>query len=149
MLRHGGHVLPFYWILRKDRVRREQVHPIGYLATCLSPGRQSGPRRRVQFYPGKNLRALGDAGAVTTNDEALAQTVRALGKMLTLLGLNKILAIYVGPAGYAVLGQFQNAVQMITTLASGAINTGVTKYTAEYGEDAPRQHAVWRTAGTI
>jgi PST family polysaccharide transporter len=69
--------------------------------------------------------------------------------MLTLLGINKILAIYVGPAGYAALGQFQNAVQMITTFASGAINTGVTRYTAEYYEDEEKQRAVWRTAGTI
>lgn len=30
------------------------------------------------FYPGKNLGALGDGGAVTTNDEALAKAVRAL-----------------------------------------------------------------------
>ena len=30
------------------------------------------------FYPGKNLGALGDGGAVTTNDEDLAKTIRAL-----------------------------------------------------------------------
>ncbi|MDA9002594.1 DegT/DnrJ/EryC1/StrS family aminotransferase [Flavobacteriaceae bacterium] len=30
------------------------------------------------FYPGKNLGALGDAGAVTTNDQVLAKTISAL-----------------------------------------------------------------------
>ena len=30
------------------------------------------------FYPGKNLGALGDAGAVTTNDQLLAKTISAL-----------------------------------------------------------------------
>ena len=31
------------------------------------------------FYPGKNLGALGDGGAVTTNDEQLAKAIKALG----------------------------------------------------------------------
>jgi dTDP-4-amino-4,6-dideoxygalactose transaminase len=31
------------------------------------------------FYPGKNLGALGDSGAVTTNDDQLAAIIRALG----------------------------------------------------------------------
>ncbi len=31
------------------------------------------------FYPGKNLGALGDSGAITTNDSEMAEVVRALG----------------------------------------------------------------------
>ncbi|NWC77703.1 O-antigen translocase [Pseudomonas sp. P7759] len=80
---------------------------------------------------------------------SLLNAIAVFIKMLTLLGINKVLAIYVGPSGYAALGQFQNAVQMITTFASGAVNTGVTKYTAEYKDDVAAQHRVWRTAGTI
>ena len=38
-----------------------------------------GDAAGFSFYPGKNLGALGDAGAVTTNDEAIAKKVRALG----------------------------------------------------------------------
>lgn len=37
-----------------------------------------GEMSAFSFYPGKNLGALGDAGAVCTNDEALARRVRML-----------------------------------------------------------------------
>ncbi len=42
---------------------------------CGNLGDASG----FSFYPGKNLGALGDGGAVTTNDEELASTIKALG----------------------------------------------------------------------
>lgn len=37
-----------------------------------------GDAAGFSFYPGKNLGALGDAGAVTTNDTTLANTIRAI-----------------------------------------------------------------------
>lgn len=48
---------------------------------CLYRGRRTGSLGDAaghSFYPGKNLGALGDAGAVTTNDEQLANVVRAV-----------------------------------------------------------------------
>lgn len=38
-----------------------------------------GDASGFSFYPGKNLGALGDAGAITTNDDELADMLRALG----------------------------------------------------------------------
>ena len=67
-------------------------------------------------------------------------------KVASALMLNKILAVYVGPAGYAVIGQFQNAVSIVVNLAGGVVATGVTKATAQHFDDEAKQHAVWQTA---
>lgn len=48
---------------------------------CSADGRRAGNWGHASgfsFYPGKNLGALGDAGAITTNDHNLAQMLRAL-----------------------------------------------------------------------
>ena len=48
---------------------------------CLVNGRKAGNVSHAaafSFYPTKNLGAMGDAGAITTNDDALAQVVNKL-----------------------------------------------------------------------
>ena len=51
-------------------------HIPGLNGTYMTGG--LGHAAAVSFYPTKNLGALGDAGAVLTNDEKLASTVRAI-----------------------------------------------------------------------
>lgn len=80
---------------------------------------------------------------------SVLSAIAVLVKLVTSLFLNKVLAIYVGPVGYAVIGQFQSLVSMITTFASGAVNQGVIKYTAEYANEPEKQHGVWRTAAVM
>lgn len=48
---------------------------------CIYEGRKTGSLGHAachSFYPGKNLGAFGDGGAVTTDDEALAQVLRSI-----------------------------------------------------------------------
>jgi len=67
-------------------------------------------------------------------------------KVISMLLINKILAQLVGPGGYALIGQFQNGLTALSALASAGVGTGVTKYTAEFAEQSPRQKLVWSTA---
>lgn len=46
---------------------------------CGKPAGTYGLAAATSFYPGKNLGAYGDAGAVVTNSESLARKVRLLG----------------------------------------------------------------------
>nr|MCR4942484.1 hypothetical protein [Campylobacter sp.] len=53
-------------------------------------------------------------------------------KAISLFLINKIIAIYIGPNGLALVGQLQNFIAMITTFSNGAITSGIVKYTAEF-----------------
>lgn len=70
-------------------------------------------------------------------------------KILAGLVINKAVAVYIGPAGLALIGQFQNFTQLVMTTAQGAINTGVTKYTAEYGKKSEQIPVLFSTASKI
>ena len=58
-----------------------QAHGAEYFSAAGQCWKKAGSIGKVaafSFYPGKNLGACGEAGAVTTNDEALAQTIRMI-----------------------------------------------------------------------
>jgi polysaccharide transporter, PST family len=67
-------------------------------------------------------------------------------KVITAFVINKVLAIYVGPSGLAVIGQFQNFSSIVMTFANGAITSGVVKYTAEHREDIEQKSKFFSTA---
>jgi len=77
---------------------------------------------------------------------SLLNGIAVIVKILSALMLNKVLAIYVGPSGYAIIGQFQNVVSILVSFSGGVLATGVTKATAQHFDNEAKQQAVWRTA---
>ncbi|WP_272656634.1 MULTISPECIES: O-antigen translocase [unclassified Providencia] len=77
---------------------------------------------------------------------SLLSLIATFFKMLSGLVINKAVSVFIGPAGLAVIGQFQNFSQFIYIAAQGAINSGVVKYTAEYGKGSPQLSKLFSTA---
>jgi polysaccharide transporter, PST family len=69
--------------------------------------------------------------------------------MLTGLLVNKVIAVSVGPSGFAIIGQFQSFVNMMSMLSGGAVSNGVIKYTAEYNNHPDERIKIWKMAGVI
>ncbi len=53
-------------------------------------------------------------------------------KVISAFVINKVIAMYVGPSGLAVVGQLQDFMSIATKFSNGAITQGIVKYTAEY-----------------
>lgn len=70
-------------------------------------------------------------------------------KMLTGLVTNKIVAIYLGPSGIAMLGQFYNFTTIVMSIAGLGLEQGITKYTAEYQNDEKNKKSLLSTGFII
>ena len=67
-------------------------------------------------------------------------------KVLSLLVINKVVAVTIGPSGIALIGQFQNFSQVAMTVSQGGLNQGVIKYTAEFSDDQGKISSLFSTA---
>jgi O-antigen/teichoic acid export membrane protein len=61
----------------------------------------------------------------------------------------KVVAVKIGPAGIALVGQFQNTTAILTMLATAAINSGVVKYLAEFKDDPGKSRQIINTSFLI
>jgi O-antigen/teichoic acid export membrane protein len=62
---------------------------------------------------------------------------------------NKVVSIYTGPGGLALIGAFTNFISLVLTFANGAINNGVIKYTSEYEGNEKQQKLLLSTSFRI
>lgn len=76
-------------------------------------------------------------------------SISTLVKMCTGLISVKIVASIIGPAGVALVGQLNNFSTIALSLATGGINSGITKYIAEYKSDASKVKQYLATAFRI
>jgi PST family polysaccharide transporter len=67
-------------------------------------------------------------------------------KIISMILINKILALTVGPTGYAIFGQFQNLLTVFNTIGTGGVSDGLVKYTAENNKNSIIQKQFWITA---
>jgi PST family polysaccharide transporter len=55
------------------------------------------------------------------------------------IGINlvatKVVAVMIGPGGVALVGQFTNLINILTTTSTGGISNGIVKYVSEYKDD--------------
>ena len=86
-----------------------------------------GDAAAFSFYPTKNIGALGDAGAVTTDDTALAHTIRALRNYGSDVRYHNIYQGYncrldpiQAPEPEHVFGELQGITDNYTAVADGA-----------------------------
>jgi polysaccharide transporter, PST family len=69
---------------------------------------------------------------MTLTKTSILTAISTVIRVITSFAINKVLAVYVGPSGLAMVGQLQDFISMIRSFANGAITDGIVKYTAQY-----------------
>lgn len=72
--------------------------------------------------------------------------VSTLVRIFSGLIITKVVALFAGPAGLAVIGQLQNIINIIMLVTGDFLKTATTKYTAEYQDQEEEKYKIWSSA---
>jgi PST family polysaccharide transporter len=72
--------------------------------------------------------------------------IATIVRIISGLIITKVVAIFAGPSGLAVIGQLQNIVNIIMLIAGDFLKTATTKYTAEYLDEPIEKYKIWSSA---
>jgi PST family polysaccharide transporter len=71
------------------------------------------------------------------------------GKLISSFIVSKVSAIYLGPSGYAIVGNFKNVLQGILGITASGFESGIIKYTAENKNDNKQFNIIVSSAITL
>ena len=77
---------------------------------------------------------------------SMLSAVATLIKILSGFIITKVIAVYIGPSGLALIGQLQNFIMLVKTVAGDFLKTAITKYTAEYENDENKKYDLWSSS---
>jgi PST family polysaccharide transporter len=72
--------------------------------------------------------------------------IATLVRILCGVIITKVIAVFAGPAGLALIGQLQNVISIIMLITGDFLKTAITKYTAEYQENKNEKYKIWSSA---
>lgn len=76
-------------------------------------------------------------------------SLQAAGRLVCGFLSIKVTAVYLGPAGLALVAQFNNLLSLCQALLSTGLDTAAGRLTAEYGDDATRRRPLLATAARL
>lgn len=77
---------------------------------------------------------------------SILSAISTVIRIITGFIIVKVVSVYIGPSGLALVGQMQNFTGMISNIASAGVHSGVVKYTAEYRDNENIKQKVWSSA---
>lgn len=72
--------------------------------------------------------------------------VSTLVRIISGLVVTKVVSLFAGPSGLAVIGQLQNIISIIMLVTGDFLKTATTKYTAEYQDQKENKYKIWSSA---